>query len=60
MKLFSSYVKLTKCGKSDYEGGKKYCRRYEVYFLHDGVFCPWCGMALRVSHTARKDKEKIK
>src|ERR1700716_4127453 len=36
-------------GKSHYEGGKKYCRRCEVYFFHDGSFCPCCGMALRTS-----------
>jgi len=31
-------------GKSKYQGGKKFCRRCEVYFLHDGLFCPCCGM----------------
>jgi hypothetical protein len=47
-------------GKNHYEGGKKYSRRCEVYLLHDGAFCPCCGMALRLSSTARKDKEKLK
>ncbi len=47
-------------GKSRYEGGKKYCRRCEVYFYHNGVFCPSCGMALRTTATARRDKEKLK
>jgi hypothetical protein len=46
-------------GKSHYEGGRKYCRRCEVFY-RGGLFCPCCGMALRVSPTARKDKEKIK
>ena len=36
-------------GKSIYEAGKKYCRRCEVYFLDDGLFCPCCGMRSRVS-----------
>jgi hypothetical protein len=36
-------------GRSHYEGGKKYCRRCEVYIYHDGMFCPCCGMALRGS-----------
>src|SRR6266566_8442765 len=35
-------------GKSHYAGGKKYCRRCEIYFSYDGVFCPCCGMALRM------------
>jgi uncharacterized Zn finger protein (UPF0148 family) len=47
-------------GKSHYEGGRKYCRRCEIYLFHDGTFCPRCGMALRVTSTARKDKEKLK
>ena len=33
-------------GKSIYEEGKKYCRRCEVYFLHDGSFCPCCDIRL--------------
>jgi len=45
-------------GKSYHEGGRKYSRRYEVYFYHDGKFCPCCGMALRISLTNRKQKEK--
>ncbi|MFZ0893079.1 MAG: hypothetical protein WAZ77_01130 [Candidatus Nitrosopolaris sp.] len=47
-------------GKSHYEGGKKYCRRCEVYFFHDGSFCPCCGMALRVSPSSRRDKDKLR
>ncbi len=47
-------------GKSHYEGGKKYCRRCEVYYYHDGVFCTCCGMALRTSPTNKKDKERLR
>jgi hypothetical protein len=47
-------------GESHYGAGKKYCRRCEVYFYHDGNFCPCCGMALRASPTNRKQKEKLK
>jgi len=47
-------------GKSHHKGEKKYCKRCEVYLLHDGVFCPCCGMALRVSPMARRDKEKLR
>jgi hypothetical protein len=47
-------------GKSHYEGGKKYCRRCEVYYCHDGVFCPCCGMALRMSPTSKRDKERLR
>ena len=47
-------------GRSHYEGGKKYCRRCEIYCCHDGVFCPCCGMALRMSPTNRRDKEKLR
>jgi hypothetical protein len=45
-------------GKSHYEGGKKYCRRCEIYFSYDGVFSPCCGMALRMSPTNKRDKER--
>jgi uncharacterized paraquat-inducible protein A len=48
-------------GKSHYEGGKKYCRRCEVYYCHDIVFvCPRCGMALRMSPTNKRDKERLR
>jgi hypothetical protein len=47
-------------GKRYYEGGKKYCRRYEVYYCHDGVFCPCCGMALRSSPNNKKNKERLR
>jgi hypothetical protein len=54
-----SYSKII-FGKSYYEGGKKYCRRCKVFFCHDGMFSPCCGMALRATPTARKDREKLK
>jgi uncharacterized Zn finger protein (UPF0148 family) len=47
-------------GKSRYEGGKKYCRRCEVYLYHSGVFCPCCGMALRMSPAIKRDNERMK
>ena len=47
-------------GTSKYEGGKKYCRRCEIYFLHDGLFCPCCGMKLRLSPTGKKDRERLR
>src|SRR6266849_948702 len=47
-------------GKSYYEGGKKYCRRCEVYYCHDGMCCPCCGMALRMSPTNKRDKERLR
>jgi hypothetical protein len=47
-------------GKSRYEGGKKYRRRCEVYYRHDGVFCTCCGMALRTSPTSKRDKERLR
>src|SRR5712691_3992375 len=54
-RLYSKIV-----GKSHYEGGKKYCRRCEIYFSYDGVFCPCCGMALRMSPTNKRDKERLR
>ncbi|MGB7953097.1 MAG: hypothetical protein WCF23_03880 [Candidatus Nitrosopolaris sp.] len=47
-------------GKSRYEGGKKYCRRCEVYFYYERIFCPCCGMALRMSPINRRDKERLR
>ena len=46
--------------KWHYEGGKKYCRRGEVYYCHDGMFCPCCGMALRTSPTSKRDNERLR
>gem|GEM_PF-1459513 len=47
-------------GKSQYELSKKYCRRCEVYCYHNGVFCPCCGMALRMLPTNKRDKERLR
>jgi len=47
-------------GKSHYEGGRKYCRRCEIYFSYDGVFCPCCGMALRMSPPSKRDKGRLR
>ncbi len=53
------YSRIT-VGKAHYGNGNKYCRRCEVYFFHDGIFCPCCGMALRSSPTSKKDKETLR
>ena len=37
-----------------------YCRRCEVCYFHNGVFCPCCGMALQMSPTSKRDKEKLR
>jgi len=47
-------------GKAHYGNGNKYCRRCEVYILYDGIFCPCCGMALRMSPTNKRDKERLR
>jgi hypothetical protein len=47
-------------GNSHYAGGKKYCRRCEISSYYDGVFCPCCGMALRMSPTNKRDKERLR
>jgi uncharacterized paraquat-inducible protein A len=47
-------------GKSHYEGGKKYCRRCEVYYCQDTVFCLRCGMALRMSPINKRDKQRLR
>jgi len=35
---------------ADYADGKKYC---------SCVFCPCCGMALRITSTSKTDKERL-
>ena len=45
------YLKKISFGKSNYSLGKKYCRRCEVYiYYNQGMFCPCCGMQLRITH----------
>ncbi|MFL6340733.1 MAG: hypothetical protein ACJ72U_04210, partial [Nitrososphaeraceae archaeon] len=37
-------------GISNYSLGKKYCRRCDVYmYYNEGMFCPCCGMQLRIT-----------
>jgi hypothetical protein len=45
-------------GKSPYEGGKRYCRRCDVYFYQVDRFCRCCGMTLRTSPAGKKQLGK--
>jgi hypothetical protein len=47
-------------GENIYFSGKKYCRRCEIYFYHNGVFCPCCGMQLRLTPSNKEGKERIR
>ncbi|MGB7956001.1 MAG: hypothetical protein WCF23_18665 [Candidatus Nitrosopolaris sp.] len=47
-------------GGSHYGNSKKYCRRCEVYIIYEGIFCPCCDMALRMSPTNKRDKERLR
>jgi hypothetical protein len=48
-------------GKSNYFAGKKYCRRCEVYLYHnEGMFCPCCGMQLRLTPSNREGKDRLR
>ena len=55
-KLYSKIV----FGISNYSLGQKYCRRCEVYMYNDGMFCPYCGMQLRLTPSDRKHKEILR
>jgi hypothetical protein len=45
---------------NQYIDGKKYCRRCETYFYHNGLFCPCCGMQLRRTLSTRSGKERLR
>jgi hypothetical protein len=47
-------------GGGNYFDGKKYCRRCEVYLNHKGLFCPCCGMQLRLTPSSRECKEFLR
>ena len=47
-------------GQEMYFAGKKYCRRCEIFLYHNGMFCPCCGMQLRLSPARKRDKERIR
>ncbi|MFL6407346.1 MAG: hypothetical protein ACJ71F_09790 [Nitrososphaeraceae archaeon] len=54
------YSKKILFGKSNYSVGKKYCRRCEVYmYYNDGMFCPCCGMQLRLTPSNREGKDRL-
>jgi hypothetical protein len=55
-KLYSKVV----FGISNYSLGQKYCRRCEVYMYNDSMFCPCCGMQLRLTPSSRKCKEILR
>jgi uncharacterized paraquat-inducible protein A len=54
------YSKKIVFGKSNYSVGKKYCRRCEVYMYHDRLFCPCCGMQLRLTPSNKEGKERLR
>ena len=47
-------------GISNYGLGQKYCRRCEVYMYNDSMFCPCCGMQLRITPSSRRCKEVLR
>jgi hypothetical protein len=47
-------------GISNYSLGQKYCRRCEVYMYNNSMFCPCCGMQLRLSPSSREYKEILR
>ena len=47
-------------GTSNYSLGQKYCRRCEVYMYNDVLFCPCCGMQLRLTPSSRRCKETLR
>jgi uncharacterized paraquat-inducible protein A len=54
------YSKKILFGKSNYSVGKKYCRRCEVYMYHnEGLFCPSCGMQLRLTPSNKECKDRL-
>ncbi|MFL6421544.1 MAG: hypothetical protein ACJ71P_19360 [Nitrososphaeraceae archaeon] len=55
------YSKKILFGKSNYCVGKKYCRRCEVYmYYNEGMFCPCCGMQLRLTPSNREGKDRLR
>ncbi|MFL6396327.1 MAG: hypothetical protein ACJ706_04110 [Nitrososphaeraceae archaeon] len=54
------YSKKIVFGKSNYSVGKKYCRRCEVYLYHKDMFCPCCGMQLRITPSNKEGKERLR
>ncbi len=55
-KLYSKVV----FGISNYSLGQKYCRRCEVYMYNDSMFCPCCGMQLRLTPSSKRCKEILR
>src|ERR671939_979679 len=47
-------------GISNYSLGQKHCRRCEVYMYNDSMFCPCCGMQLRLTPSSRRCKEILR
>jgi predicted amidophosphoribosyltransferase len=54
------YKRISFGAGGNYFDGKKYCRRCEVYLYHNGLFCPCCGMQLRLTPSSRECKEILR
>ena len=46
-------------GVGRYVKGQKRCNSCDVYIEWDGLYCPCCGVRLRVAPRHRKLKEKV-
>jgi len=46
-------------GGSRYVKGQKRCNSCDIFIEWNGLWCPCCGMRLRVSPRHRKLKEKV-
>jgi rRNA maturation endonuclease Nob1 len=51
------YVQKYKWEKISTFLAKNYCRRCEIYFYHNGVFCPCCGMQLRLTPSNKEGRK---
>ena len=46
-------------GVSRYQVGQKRCNICDVYLEWEGLFCPCCGVKLRVAPRQKKWKQKV-
>jgi hypothetical protein len=45
---------------NQYVEGKQYCRQYDIFLYRNGLFCPCCGVQLRLPSTGKNGEERLR
>lgn len=57
--ICTRYKAIGPMSEGRYKNGYKRCNVCDLFITYEGLFCPCCGMRLRVKPRSKKYKEKL-